>query len=61
MIGVPQLCGNEDVFSRNPPRGKFRLQSLAYLALISVSFRTVEVSKSGFQRVSGGIYRRGCI
>jgi hypothetical protein len=61
MIGVPQLCGNKDVFTRNPSGGESSLQRLAYLMLVPVSFRTIEVSKSSFQRVSGSTYRRGCI
>jgi len=59
VIGVPQLCGNKDIFARDPSSGKSCLQRLAYLALVPVSFRTIEVSKPGFQRVSGGTYRRG--
>src|SRR5207245_5193722 len=47
--------------SRNSSSGKSRLQGLAYFALVPVSFRTVKVSKSGFQRVSGGTDRRGCV
>src|SRR5437763_14031830 len=39
MIRVPQLCGDEDVFSRNPSSGKSRLQRLAYFALVPVAFR----------------------
>src|SRR5271170_7747414 len=61
MIGVPQLCGNKDVFTRDPSGGKSCLQGLAHLALVPVSFRTIEVSKSGFQRASGSTYRRGRI
>src|SRR5712664_603900 len=61
VIGVPQLCGNKDVFARDPSSGKSCLQRLAYLAFVSVSFRTIEVSKSGFQRISGSTYRLGCI
>jgi hypothetical protein len=61
VIGIPQLCGNKDVFARDPSSGKSCLQRLAYLALVPVSFRTIEVSKSGFQRVSGSTYRRGRI
>src|ERR1700734_2833711 len=45
MIGVPQLRGNKDVFARDPSSGKSCLQRLAHLALVSVSFRTIEVSK----------------
>ncbi len=49
MIRVPQLCGDKDVFT---------LQSFPHLTLVPVSFRTIEVSKSSFQRVSGRTYRR---
>jgi hypothetical protein len=61
VIGVPQFCGNKNVFARNSSRGKSCLQRRAYLALIPVSFRTIEVSKSGFQCVSGRSYRQGCV
>src|SRR6201999_2471151 len=61
MIGVPQLCGNKNVITRNPSGDKSCLQRLAHLTLVPVSFRTIEVSKSSFQRVSGSTYRRGCI
>jgi hypothetical protein len=61
MIGVPQLCGNKDVFAGNPSGGKSCLQRLAHLTLVPVSFRTIEVPKSGFQCVSGSTDGRGCI
>src|SRR5450755_764292 len=61
MISVPQLCGDKDVFTRNPSSGKSRLQRLAHLTLVPVSFRTIEVSKSSLQRVSSSTYRCGCI
>jgi hypothetical protein len=61
MIGVPQLCGNENVFACDPSSGESNLQRLAYLALVPVSLRAIEVSKSSFQRVSGSTYRRGRI
>jgi hypothetical protein len=57
MIGIPQFCGNEDVLARDSAGGKTSLQSLAYFTLVPVSLRTVEVSKPGFQCVSGGGYR----
>jgi hypothetical protein len=59
VIGVPQLCGYKYVFARDPSIGKSCLQRTAYLALVLVSFRTIEVSKSSFQCVSGRSYRRG--
>src|ERR1700756_5097234 len=49
MIGVPQFCGHKNVFARHPTSGKSCLQRPAYFALVSVSFRAIEVSKSGFQ------------
>jgi hypothetical protein len=61
MIGVPQLCGDKDILARDSSSGKSRVQRLAYFTLVPVSFRTIEVSKSGFQRVSGCSYRHGCI
>src|ERR1700757_3517359 len=33
VIGVPQLCGDEDVFPRDPSGGESCLQCSAYLAL----------------------------
>jgi hypothetical protein len=61
VIGVPQPCGNKNVFARDPSSGKPCLQRPAYLALVPVSFRAIEVSKSGFQCVSGRSYRHGCV
>ena len=61
VIGVPQLCGNKNVFARDPSSGKSCLQRPAYLALVPVSFRAIEVSKSGFQCVSGRSYRHGWV
>jgi hypothetical protein len=61
MIGVPQLCSDENVFARDPISGKSCLQRLAYLALVPVSFRAIEVSKSGVQRVAGRSFRHGCV
>jgi hypothetical protein len=61
MIGVPQLRGDKEFFTRDPLSSEPSLQGLAHLTLISVSFRTIEVSKSSFQRVSGRGYRRGCV
>src|ERR1700735_535469 len=61
VIGVPQLCGDENVFARDISGGSSRLQRLAYFALVPVSFRAIEVSKSGFQRVFSRSYREGCV
>src|SRR6516164_5059462 len=61
VIGVPQLCGYKNIFARDPSGGKPRLQRAADLALVPVSFRAIEVSKSGFQRVSGRSYRHGYV
>jgi hypothetical protein len=61
VIGVPQFCGNKNVFARDAFRGKSCLHRLAHLALIPVSLRAIEVSKSGFQRVSSRSYRHGCV
>ena len=61
MIAVPQLGGDKDLFAGNSAGGKAGLQRFAYLTLIPISFRTIEVSKASFQRVSGRTYRRGCI
>jgi hypothetical protein len=61
VIGVPQLCGDENIFASDPSTGKSCLQRCAYLALVSVSFRAIEMSKSGFQCVSGRGYRHGWV
>src|SRR5580704_12995477 len=61
MIGVPQCCGHKNVFARDPSRSKSCLQRSAYFALVPVSFRAIEVSKSGFQCISGRRYRHGWI
>jgi hypothetical protein len=61
MVGVPQLRGNENVFARDPISGKSCLQRVAHLALVPVSFRAIEVSKSGVQRISGRGSRQGSV
>jgi hypothetical protein len=61
VIGVPQLCGNKNVFARDPSRGKSCLQRHAYLALVPIPFRAIEVSKTSFHCVSGRSYRLGCV
>src|SRR5271168_558818 len=61
MIGVPQLCRNKDVFTRNSSSGKSCLERFAYLTLVPVSFRTIEVSKPGFQCVFGSTDRDSSI
>src|SRR5208282_5310153 len=61
VIGVPQLCGNKNVPTRNPSSGESFLQSLANLALVPVSFRAIEVSKPGFQRIPCRSYRHGSV
>ena len=59
VIGVPHLRRNKNVSARNPPSGKSCLQRLANLALIPISFRAIEVSKSRVQRVSSRSDRQG--
>ena len=61
MIGIPQFCRDEDVLARNPSSGESCLQGLTHFTLVLVPFRTVEVSKSGFQRVCGSTDCLGCI
>jgi hypothetical protein len=61
VIGVPQLCGDENVFARDVSSGESCLQRRAYLALVPVSFRAIKVSKSGFQCVSGRSYGHGWV
>jgi hypothetical protein len=60
MIGVPQLRGDKDVLTRDPS-GKCFLQRLTHFTLVSVSLRTIEVSKSGFQRIARRTDRHGRI
>jgi uncharacterized membrane protein len=50
-LGVPQLCGNENVFACDPSSRESNLQRLAYLALVPVSLRAIEVSKSSSIRL----------
>jgi hypothetical protein len=59
MIRVPQLGGDENVRAREASGGKSRLQRAAYLALVPVSFRAIEVAESGFERVAGRSYGLG--
>jgi hypothetical protein len=61
VIGVPQLCGYKNVFARDPSSGKSCLERLAYLTLIPVSLRTIEVPESSFQFASGRSYRHSWI
>jgi hypothetical protein len=61
VIGVPQLRGDENVFARDPYRGKSCLQRRANLALVAVSFRAIEVAESGFKCISRGGYRCGWV
>src|SRR5215469_16653385 len=61
VIGVPQLCGNKNVFAGDTYGGESFPQRPAYLALIPVSFRAIKVLKSGFQRVSSRRYRHGWV
>ena len=49
MIGVPQLCGNEQVLSQKRPCREGFLNRLANRRFIAVALRTIEVSKSCFQ------------
>src|SRR5580704_17710342 len=61
VIGVPQLCGDENVFARDPSRREPCLQGCANLALVAVSFRAIEVAESGVEGVSGRSYRHGWV
>jgi hypothetical protein len=61
MIGVPQFCGHKDFRARDRSSGKPCPQGLAHLTLVPVSLGTIEVSISGFQRVSGGTDSRSRI
>jgi hypothetical protein len=36
MIGIPQLCCDEDVLARDPSSGKSCLQSFTHLTLVPV-------------------------
>jgi hypothetical protein len=61
MNGIPRSRSDKVVFARHSSSGKSPLQCLAHFALIPVSLRTIEVTKSGFQRVSGRSDRHGWI
>jgi hypothetical protein len=61
MIGVPQFCGHKDVFARDSSSSKPYPQGLAHLTLVPISLGAIEVSISGFQRVSGSTGSRSCI
>src|SRR5436190_10003549 len=49
MVGVPQLCCHEEIFTGNPSGGESCLQCLTDLLLVSISFGTIEVPKPRFQ------------
>jgi hypothetical protein len=57
MIRVPQLGSNKDVFAGNASGDESGLQRLTHLAFVPVTFRTVEVPESGFQRIPDSIDR----
>src|ERR1700722_9982117 len=59
VIGVPQLGGDKEIFALNRSGDQARVEYLAYLAFVAISFGTVEVAKSGFQCVSGRADRDG--
>src|SRR5215470_8054438 len=61
VIGVPQLCGNKNGLTRKSASRKPFLQRLADLALVSISLRGIEVSKSSFQCIFRRTYRHGWI
>ena len=56
MIGVPQLCGNEQVLSQKRPRREGFLNRLANRRFIAIALRTIEVSKSCFQCGLGRLF-----
>jgi hypothetical protein len=61
VIGVPQLCGDENFFARNVFSSESCLQRAAYFALVPVALGAIEVSKSGLQRISGRSYGHGWV
>jgi hypothetical protein len=61
MIGIPQFCGHKQLFTVHPGSGQSCLQRLADFTFVPISFRTIEVPKSGVQRVSGSTDGPGCI
>jgi hypothetical protein len=46
MIGIPELCRDEDILAGDCSRGELGLQGLAYLTLIPIAFRAIKVTKS---------------
>ena len=57
MIAVPQLGGDEDVLPPNRPRLERRLHRIADRFLIAVTFRTIEMPETHFQRSLGSLSR----
>jgi hypothetical protein len=57
MIAVPQLSGDEDVLPPNRPSLERRLHSIADRFLIAVTFRTIEMPETHFQRGLGSLSR----
>src|SRR4249920_3722446 len=56
MIGVPQLCCNEQVLSQKRPRREGFLNRLANRRFITIALRTIEVPKSCFQCGLGRLF-----
>ena len=58
MIAVPELRGDEHVLPLDRSRLEHLLHGIADGLFIAVAFRTVEVTKSHFQRSLGGPFGR---
>src|ERR1700710_2800656 len=58
MIGVPQLRGDEQVLAPKRARLECVVNSLANGDFIAIAFRTIQMSKSRFQRRPGRLL--GC-
>ena len=56
MIGVPKLRGDEDVLPPSRARPERCLHRITNRFFIAVAFRTIEMSKSHFQRGLGRLF-----
>ncbi len=61
MIGVPELCGDEDFFTRKTGCGEAFAEGLADFALIAVAFGAVEVTEASAEGIAGGGDRFGVV
>ena len=54
VVGVPDFCGDENVFAREAGGGEAFAEGLADFALVAVAFGAVEVAEAGDEGVAGG-------